>query len=224
MIKVLNLYAGVGGNRKNWTGVEVTAVENYAPLASVYRRLHPDDVVVEGDAHDFLLANYQDFDFIWSSPPCQTHSRMAKATRHKLRRYTDLSLYEEIMLLRDKFKGGWVVENVRPYYTPLIEPSFGVGRHMFWSNFNANLQDVPRPANFINLANLAGKEKLMDWLNIRFDENIYYKGNHCPAQVLRNCVHPSIGQQVFDAWRGRPAVISRVGDLFNTHSMEADHG
>ena len=26
-MKVLNLYAGVGGNRKDWTGVEVTAVE-----------------------------------------------------------------------------------------------------------------------------------------------------------------------------------------------------
>lgn len=27
MIKVLNLYAGIGGNRKLWEGVEVTAVE-----------------------------------------------------------------------------------------------------------------------------------------------------------------------------------------------------
>lgn len=200
-MKVLNLYAGVGGNRKNWTDVDVTSVENYAPLAAVYRRLYPEDTLIEGDAHKFLLDHYDEFDFIWSSPPCQTHSRMSKATRHNLRRYTDLSLYEEIMLLRDKFEGGWVVENVRPYYAPLIEPAFSAGRHLFWANFKAELQDVPRPADFINLANLAGKKKLMDWLGIRFEENIYYKGNHCPAQVLRNCVHPEIGRQVFDAWR-----------------------
>jgi len=92
------------------------------------------------------------------------------------------------------------VENVRPYYAPLIAPSFGVGRHLFWGNFTAELTDVARPSDFINLTNLAGKKKLMDWLGIHFEENVYYKGNHCPAQVLRNCVHPDIGQQVLNAW------------------------
>ena len=94
-MKVLNLYAGLGGNRKLWEGVEVTAVELEPKIAAVYKRLYPDDTVVVADAHQYLLDHHDAFDFIWSSPPCQTHSKMAKATRHKhLRRYPDMSLYQ----------------------------------------------------------------------------------------------------------------------------------
>ena len=32
-MKVLNLYAGIGGNRKLWKDVEVTAVENNKEIA-----------------------------------------------------------------------------------------------------------------------------------------------------------------------------------------------
>ncbi len=39
----------------------------------------------------------------------------------------------------------------------------------------------------------------MDWLGIHYKENIYYEGNHCPAQVLRNCVHPVLGMQILEA-------------------------
>ena len=201
-MKVLNLYAGVGGNRKLWEDVEVTAVESEPKIAAVYQKLFPEDEVVVGDAHEYLLNNHTEFDFIWSSPPCQTHSRMVKATRHRLNRYTDLSLYEEIMLLQKDFEGDWVVENVVPYYQPLIEPSFRVGRHLFWSNKVCSIMDVERPSNFINRANLAGRKAMQDWLGIHFDEVIYYKGNHCPAQILRNAVHPLIGKDIFDQMKG----------------------
>ena len=196
-IKVLNLYAGVGGNRKNWQGCQVTAVESNPKIAAVYERLNPDDTVIVGDAHEYLRENYAEFDFIWSSPPCQTHSKMCKATRHKNRKFPDMALYEEILFLQHFFKGKFVVENVVPFYDPLIQPSKQVGRHCFWSNFDFEAEDVKRPANFINMANIAGKKALMDWLGIHYDENIYYAGNHCPAQVLRNCVHPIIGEQIF---------------------------
>ena len=198
-MKVLNLYAGVGGNRKLWADCDVTAVESNEKIAAVYKRLNPNDTVILGDAHEYLRAHHTKFDYIWSSPPCQTHSKMSKATRHKNRRYPDLTLYEEILFLQHYFKGAWVVENVVPYYTPLIPPTQIVGRHMFWSSYSFLADDVKRPANFINLANLKGKQALMDWLGIRYDENIYYAGNHCPAQVLRNCVHPVLGKQIFDA-------------------------
>lgn len=195
-MKVLNLYAGLGGNRKLWDGVEVTAVELDERIARVYQRLHPSDEVVVGDAHQYLLDNSERFDFIWSSPPCQTHSRMAKATRHKhLRRYPDMSLYQEILHLQHFFKGKWVVENVVPYYAPLIEGK-RIGRHMYWSNFDVGSYEEPMPKDFINLANVAGKKKLMDWLGIHYEENIYYGGNHCPAQILRNCVHPNEGLSI----------------------------
>lgn len=195
-MRVLNLYAGLGGNRKLWDGVEVTAVELDERIAAVYQRLHQNDTVVVGDAHQYLLDHSDRFDFIWSSPPCQTHSKMAKATRHKhIRRYPDMSLYQEILHLQHFFKGQWVVENVVPYYAPLI-PAKRLGRHMYWSNFDVGDYEEPIPKDFINLANLAGKKKLMDWLGIHYEENIYYGNNHCPAQILRNCVHPNEGLRI----------------------------
>jgi DNA (cytosine-5)-methyltransferase 1 len=195
--RVLNLYAGVGGNRKLWQGCEVTAVEYSPAIAGVYQDLYPNDTVVVGDAHQYLLDHHHEFDFIWSSPPCQSHSRMMKATRHKLNRYPDMKLYEEIIFLQNFYKGKWVVENVVPYYTPLIEAK-KVGRHLFWSNFEFTAEDVARPKGFINKSNLAGKQELMDWLGIHYEKNLYYDGNHCPAQILRNCVHPELGRQIYE--------------------------
>lgn len=206
-MRVLNLYAGVGGNRKLWGDVEVTAVELDPRIASVYQRLFPSDKVVIGDAHQYLLDHCGEFDFIWSSPPCQSHSRMNKGTRHKLRRYPDLSLYQEILFLKSFFKGKWVVENVVPYYEPLI-PAQRVDRHLFWSSFPVDPFEMSKPANFINLCTLAGKEALMEWLDIYYPENIYYDGNHCPAQVLRNCVHPQLGLHVLQcAFRPDPQLL-----------------
>ena len=197
MKKVLNLYAGLGGNRKHWSG-DITAVERDPKIAAIYAALYPNDEVIVADAHDFLLRNYQSFDFIWSSPPCHTHSKMSKATRHNLVRYLDLSLYEEIMFLREYFEGKWVVENVKPYYEPLIAPANVIGRHLFWANFFFLAEDVQRPADFINMGTVAGAQNLKDWLGIQYDGNLYYGDNHCPGQVLRNCVHPDIGSQIFE--------------------------
>jgi len=196
LINALNLYSGLGGNRKLWTDVNVTSVELNPKIAAVYKGLFPSDSVVIENAHQYLLDHYSEFDFIWSSRPCQSHSRMVKASRHKPTSFPDMGLYEEIIFLQNFFKGKWVVENVVPYYKPLIEPSKQIGRHLFWSNFKIDAEDVPAPPNFINQCNLAGKQALMDWLGIHYEENIYYNKNHCPAQVLRNCVHPKIGEQV----------------------------
>ena len=197
-MKVLNLYAGIGGNRKLWNNCEVTAVEYNERIASVYQRLYPQDNVIVGDAHEYLRTNYDKFDFIWSSPPCQSHSRMVKATRHKLDRYPDMTLYQQIIYLQNFFKGKWVVENVVPYYEPLINPTARVGRHLFWSNFSFKCDDIKRPKGFINSTNKEGRRQLQDWLDIHFEEVIYYEGNHCPAQVLRNAVHPMIGKQILE--------------------------
>ena len=134
-MKVLNLYAGIGGNRKLWQDVEVTAVELDPDIAKIYQDFFPDDKVVVGDAHQYLLDHYKEFDFIWSSPPCQSHS----GVNHFLNaqgvvRYPDMKLYEEIIFLDTFFKGKYVVENVKPYYEPLIKAK-EIGRHLFWSNF-----------------------------------------------------------------------------------------
>ena len=197
-MRVLNLYAGLGGNRKLWLDVDVTAIEFDPKISDVYKRLNPQDEVITCDAHDYLLKNHGNFDFIWSSPPCQSHSRMIRSGRNRSPRYPDLRLYEQILMLKHDFKGLWVVENVKPYYKPLMEYQ-NIGRHVFWSNFKINKMEEPKFKNFINTANLQGKSALMEWLGIYYEENIYYGNNHCPAQILRNCVHPSVGLNVLDS-------------------------
>ena len=74
-MKILNLYAGIGGNRKLWgNDHEITAVEYDNKIAAIYKDFFPNDNVIVGDAHQYLIDHYSEFDFIWSSPPCPTHS------------------------------------------------------------------------------------------------------------------------------------------------------
>lgn len=199
-MKILNLYAGIGGNRKLWSDEHtITAVEMEQKIANVYKDNFPNDTVIVGDAHQFLLDNVDKFDFVWSSPPCQTHSRMMKATRHKKKRFTDMSLYQEIIFLQHFYKGKFLIENVKPFYKPLIEPTTKIGRHYFWANFKIDKSfKVPVFKNFITSGTTAEAEKLKEWLGIKYEGNIYYKDNHCPGQILRNCVHPLMGKHIFD--------------------------
>jgi len=194
-MKILNLYSGLGGNRKLWENVEITSVESSAKIAEIYKQLYPEDTIIIGDAHQYLLENFQEFDFIWSSPPCQSHSKMIRSGKNRKPRYPDMKLYEEILFLKHNFKGLWVVENVKPYYEAFLEPT-EVGRHLFWSNFSINCKEKPWPSNAINLTTTEGSKTLKEWLGIHYEGNVYYDNNHCPAQVLRNCVHPEVGQQV----------------------------
>jgi DNA (cytosine-5)-methyltransferase 1 len=142
-MKILNLYAGIGGNRKLWGDEhEITAVENEQYIADVYKELYPNDTVIIADAHQYLLDHYTEFDFIWSSPPCPTHSRLRTAIKEKV--FPDMKLYEEIIFLQKWFYGVWIVENVIPYYKPLITPTAIVDRHMVWSNRQIEDKEYPR--------------------------------------------------------------------------------
>lgn len=202
-MKILNLYAGLGGNRLYWRNCEVTAVELNPKIAKVYSDQHPEDKMVIGDAHQYLHDHYMEFDFIWSSPPCQSHSRMVKATRHNVCKYPDMALYQEIILLKEHFKGMWVVENVKPYYHPLIGPSIEIGRHIFWTNFDvSHIESPDPPVEFITAESPDQVKAMKNWLGIQYEGNIYYDGNHSPGQVLRNCVHPVVGRHVFECSKG----------------------
>lgn len=145
-MKILNLYAGIGGNRKLWGNEnEITAVEYNEKTANKYRDLYPNDTVVVGDAHEYLLDNYKEYDFIWSSPPCQSHSTTNYFTQHIRKRpvYPLMSLYQEIIFLQNFYKGKFCVENVVSYYEPLIKP-LKIGRHYLWSNFNISKIEQPK--------------------------------------------------------------------------------
>jgi DNA (cytosine-5)-methyltransferase 1 len=210
MIKVLNLYAGIGGNRKLWTNVDVTAIENNSEIAKIYQDFFPNDKVIVTDAHQYLLEHYKEFDFIWSSPPCPTHS----VTNHFLNaqgviRYPDMSLWQEIIFLKTFFKGLFVVENVISYYEPLIKPQ-EAGRHYFWANFLIPFETVR--CNF-NIANMRASTRKEPEDNLRslekfhnFDLSKYDTSDK--RKLLRNCVKPELGLHIFNmAYKEKQEVL-----------------
>ena len=190
-MKILNLYAGIGGNRKLWPKEhEITAVEINPEIAKIYQDNFPDDKVIVADAHKYLLEHYKEFDFIWSSPPCPTHSRMRFLLEEQLKDtpYPDMKLYEEIIFLKYWFKGKWVVENVKSYYEPLIKP-FESGNHYFWSNFNINNR---KPIN----RNIRGRGKIVNkW---GFDLNKYSNKKIDMNRILNNLVNPKLALHIFN--------------------------
>ena len=199
-MKVLNLYACLGGNRLLWDNCEVTAVELDKELARLYQERFPNDTVIVADAHQYLLDHYQEFDFIWSSPPCPTHSRMrltntGDGERKSKATYADMKLYQEIILLKHFFKGKYCVENVIPFYEPLIAAKKR-GRHLYWTNFNLPNDLGERKISGGLLTNHI--ETLCEFHNYNFKK---YKGNQRIDKVARNLVDYVAGQTIFEAAR-----------------------
>ena len=198
--KVLNLYAGIGGNRKLWTDVDVTAVEINPKIADHYGSLFENDTVVVGDAHEYLKEHHNDgWDFIWTSPPCQTHSKMSRMTwqsdkaqnKNREPQYPDMRLYQEILFLQNFVDCDYVVENVNGYYDPLI-PCQEVARHYIWSNFHVPDFETPRMGMF-DTGTRARLEK-----EYGYDLDGVDLG-HRKDQVIRNCVHPKLGKHIFES-------------------------
>lgn len=204
-LKILNLYAGIGGNRKLWGDEhEIIAVEYKPEIAAIYQDFFPKDKVVVGDAHEYLLNHYKEFDFIWSSPPCPSHSK----ARYGLgvhggkvaALYPDMRLYQEVILLKTHFTGKWCVENVIAYYEPLIIPQT-MGRHWYWSNFAF-------PSSFDGYEYKPSGITETSWRPVRrtttegFEEKYgfdlsKYKGVD-KRLLLRNAVEPETGKHILD--------------------------
>lgn len=197
-MKVLNLYSCLGGNRLLWEDCEVTAVELDPELARMYQERFPNDKVIVTDAHQYLIDHYKEFDFIWSSPPCPTHSKLAIAMKNKdnyKKNYPDMKLYQEIIFLDNYFNGKYCVENVVPYYEPLISAKKR-GRHLYWTNFN-----LPNIIGRKNVANFSKTdiESLSEYHNYNFRE---YKGKQDIGKVARNLVDYEAGLTIFNTARG----------------------
>lgn len=192
-MKILNLYPGLGGNRKLWHGHVVTAVEINEEVAAIYKEYFPDDTVIVGDAHQYLLDHYKEFDFIWSSPPCPTHARprmwASKGGRYPVK-YPDMGLYQEILFLQHFCEVPFVVENVIPYYEPIIKPTVKLDRHLIWSNFEIPEMDF--------------KNETATWSVTSTTENYGFKLTgrnikHRKDQLIRNLVNPALGLHVLNS-------------------------
>ena len=188
-MKILNLYAGIGGNRKH----QVTAVEYDENIARIYGDLFPSDELIIGDAHEYLRQHHKEFDFIWASPPCQTHSSFRYNINVRFRgseeKYPDMTLYEEILFLKYHSKSLWIIENVVPYYGALLEP-VKRNRHLYWANFE--LPEVPKTEEKIRTQQIPDLEKLHG-----YDLSGYKLPNK--RQVLRNVVDPNVGRLFLEA-------------------------
>lgn len=192
-MKILNLYAGIGGNRKLWGDEhEITSVEIDPNIAEVYQKMYPNDSVIVGDALEYLEKHYNEFDFIWASPPCQSHSQYRHNVGVLGKGFApilpDTSLYSIIVFLKTYYKGKWCVENVVPYYKPLVEPTSIMQRHLFWCSNDVKPKEFEKDA-------IRSKNKISDFdgYEVVATSNIKNK-----RQVLRNCVKPELGLYVLE--------------------------
>jgi DNA (cytosine-5)-methyltransferase 1 len=201
-MRVLNLYAGIGGNRKLWTDVEVTAVELNPQIAKIYQDFFPQDKVIVADAHQYLLEHFKEYDFIWSSPPCPTHSITRFMQEKKV--YPDMQLYQEIILLKQWGTGKWLIENVVPYYEYLIKPTAVLHRHSLWSNFVITNKEYPKMET-------CKKPKEREFLQKELGFNLDRYEGVDKRKLLRNCVLPELGLHILNESKREV-----YGDLFNT--------
>lgn len=202
-MKILNLYAGIGGNRKLWGNEhQIVAIEYDENIAKIYKDNFPNDEVIITDAHQYLLEHFREFDFIWASPPCPSHSKVRKTLAVKRKKdgtiyeqnrpvYPDMRLYEEILLLDGYFDGYYCVENVKPWYEPLIKPQI-LGRHCFWANFEIPSKKFEARGSFDNIEELANKlgYDISNWKNV--DKRL----------LLRNCVEPEVAEYIMQCING----------------------
>ena len=204
-MKILNLYACLGGNRYKWdevTDVEVTAVEWDEELARLYQERFPQDTVVVADAHQYLLDHYKEFDFIWSSPPCPSHSRMNYTFKNRDNfklKYPDMKLYQEVIFLDNFFNGNYVIENVIPYYEPLIQGNKR-GRHLYWANFKLpNILSNRTPPNMNCNKNITKKvsQKFMEFHCVSSLIK-KYKGKQDKGKIARNLVDYEAGKTILE--------------------------
>lgn len=139
---------------------------------------------------------------MWSSPPCPSHSRPRfwnssnyETTTEAI--YPDMKLYEEIIFLQHYFKGKFVVENVIPFYEPLI-PAKKRGRHLYWTNFNLPKELGERKYRISgNKSNPLADElkKLCEFHEIDLSN---YRGEQSKIKIARNLVDYEAGKTILE--------------------------
>ena len=194
--KILNLYACLGGNRYKWDEVaeiEVTAVELDPELAKLYQERFPNDTVIIADANQYLLDHYKEFDFIWSSPPCPSHSKARYwGFGQTMPIYPDMKLYQEIIFLQHHCKSKWIVENVTPYYEPLMIAKKR-DRHLYWCNFN-----LPNTLSNRTIKITTGSNEVRRLCAFHDYDFFKYKGDQRMNKIARNLVDYEAGKTILE--------------------------
>ena len=165
----------------------------------MYQERFPNDIVIIADAHQYLLDHYKEFDFIWTSPPCPSHSRIriSQKSRETFEAiYPDMKLYEEIIFLDNYFNGKYCVENVIAYYEPLITAQKR-GRHLYWCNFNlpADLGEREDGKGLVCAHVKDEVKKLSKFHDYDFQQ---YKGEQRIDKIARNLVDYEVGKSILE--------------------------
>ena len=107
-------------------------------------------------------------------------------------KYPDMKLYEEIIFLQTFFKGKYVVENVIPYYEPLIHAQKR-HRHLYWTNFILPTKLTKREARISTGTNEV--KKLCEFHEFDFYK---YKGSQPTNKIARNLVDYEAGKTILE--------------------------
>jgi len=194
----------------------VTAVEYKKDVLETYGQLFPTDELVHGDAIEYLENNFEQFDFIWASPPCPTHSKMRKfgvSIGQVKPVLPDMTLYGIIVFLKTFFKGLWCVENVNPYYIPLIKPSVALGRHSFWTNYN-----VPEMNFVYDVLKIQGEKGIVrNNKPTPMSELVENKKLKNKKLAIDNCVDSEIGKYLLECAENKYSLIELNSPLLEDY-------
>ena len=111
-------------------------------------------------------------------------------------KYPDMKLYEEILFLKHIYTGKYVVENVIPYYEPLI-PAYKRHRHLYWTNFN-----LPNILTNRKVKISIGKNEVKKLCEFHDFDFYKYKGKQKTNKIARNLVDYEAGKTIFETMLG----------------------
>ncbi len=104
-----------------------------------------------------------------------------------------MKLYQEVIFLNYHFKGKFVVENVIPYYEPMLNP-IKRGRHLYWTNFK--LPNKLSERHFEGMAQAKNEvTKLCEFHDYDFRK---YKGKQVLNKIARNLVDYEAGRTILE--------------------------
>ena len=101
-----------------------------------------------------------------------------------------MMLYQEIILLDNYFEGKYVVENVIPYYEPLIQAKKR-GRHLYWTNFN-----LPSELSKRKVQVGTGTDEVAKLCKFHEIDLSSYKGEQRKDKIARNLVDYEAGKTI----------------------------